>query len=267
MTAPDRGKLRRADRGAAALFALFAGCAGPPTTPPPAPTPSPAAGAAPAADEPWRPLFDGSTLAHWTSVAFGGEGSVHIDGGRLILEPGSPLTGVLADQELPASYELDLLAARLLGNDFFCGLTFPVADAHLTLVLGGWGGAVCGLSSLDGLDAAHNDTRHLRAFARGAQIAIRVRVEPERVSVALDGVPFLDCDLHGRALSLRAEMEPCRGLAIASYATRASIARCAWRPLAPGGDGAARIRPGTARGAPQSGRQEQQPLGGGGAAR
>jgi len=68
-------------------------------------------------------------------------------------------------------------------------------------------------------------------------------------------------------LRVRAEMEPCRGLAIASYATRTSIARCAWRPRAPGGDGDGRIRPGTARGAPQSDRRERQPLGGGGAAR
>jgi hypothetical protein len=250
MTAPRRC----AQLLAAPLLAVaFAGCAGPPPVPPPASTPSPAAAAA----EPWRPLFDGSSLAHWTSIAFGGEGSVHVDGGRLILEPGSPLTGVLADQELPASYELDLLAARLMGNDFFCGLTFPVADAHLTLVLGGWGGAVCGLSSLDGLDAAHNDTRRLRAFARGAQTAIRVRVEPERVSVMLDGVPFLDCDLHGRALSLRAEMEPCSGLAIASYATRASIARCAWRPLGIRDNGGAR-----ADGGPQSCQRPQLLLGG-----
>jgi hypothetical protein len=240
-----------------AALAAFAACAGPSAAPAPAPTRPPAADAAAAAEEPWRPLFDGSSLAHWTPIEFGGEGSVHVDGGRLILEPGSPLTGVLADQQLPASYELDLLAARLMGNDFFCGLTFPVADAHLTLVLGGWGGAVCGLSSLDGLDAAHNDTRRLRAFARGAQTAIRVRVEPERVAVELDGVPFLDCDLHGRALSLRAEMAPCRGLAIASYLTRASIARCAWRPLGNRANGSTR-----ADGGPHSCGQRQLLLGG-----
>jgi len=253
MTAPRRCA---APSRAALSLAVFAACAGPPPAPPPVATPSSAADAA-ATEEAWRPLFDGSSLAHWTSIEFGGEGSVHVDGGRLILEPGSPLTGVLADQQLPASYELDLLAARLMGNDFFCGLTFPVADAYLTLVLGGWGGAVCGLSSLDGQDAAHNDTRRLRAFARGAQTAIRVRVEPEHVAVELDGVPFLDCDLHGRALSLRAEMEPCRGLAIASYSTRASIARCAWRPLGNRGTGGAR-----ADGGPQSCGPGQHLLGG-----
>ena len=159
-------------------LALVAGCASPPLEPGPA----------------WHSLFDGQHLAPWTSVSFGGEGSVTVDQGRMVLEPGGPLTGVITDPGLPASYELRLSAVRLLGNDFFCGLTFPVRGRHLTLVLGGWGGAVCGLSSLDGLDAARNQTRTLRHFPNGVPVTVLLRVTPDRVTVDLNDAPFLAAD-------------------------------------------------------------------------
>lgn len=162
---------------------------------------------------------------------------MHQEGGVLVLEPGSPLTGVLLAADLPERYELEVCAARLQGNDFFCALTFPVAGAHLTLVLGGWGGTVCGLSNLDGLDAAHNDTRRLHHFETGVVQRVRLVVTPARVAVTLAGEPFLACDLRGRQLSLRAEMAPCRPLAVASYATRAAVASVRWRPLPDTADG------------------------------
>jgi hypothetical protein len=164
-------------------------------------------------------------------VSFGGEGSVTVDQGRMVLEPGGPLTGVITDPGLPASYELRLSAVRLLGNDFFCGLTFPVRGRHLTLVLGGWGGAVCGLSSLDGLDAARNQTRTLRHFPNGVPVTVLLRVTPDRVTVDLNDAPFLAADLNGHELSLRAEMDPCVPLGFATFATRAALLSCAWRPL------------------------------------
>jgi hypothetical protein len=36
------------------------------------------------------------------------------------------------------------------GSDFFAALTFPVNDLFCTLINGGWGGMLVGLSSLDG---------------------------------------------------------------------------------------------------------------------
>ena len=179
----------------------------------------------------WQRLFDGEHLAPWTSVSFGGEGSVSIQDGRMVLEPGGPLTGVITDPHLPLAYELRLSAVRLMGNDFFCGLTFPVRGKHLTLVLGGWGGAVCGLSSLDGQDAARNPTRTLRHFPNGIPVTVLLRVTEDRVTVDLNGEPFLATDLAGHELSLRAEMDPCVPLGFASFATRSALLSCEWRPL------------------------------------
>jgi hypothetical protein len=180
---------------------------------------------------PWQSLFDGEHVAPWTSVSFGGEGTVSIQDGRMVLEPGGPLTGVITDPHLPMAYELRLSAVRLLGNDFFCGLTFPVRGKHLTLILGGWGGAVCGLSSLDGQDAARNPTRTLRHFPNGIPVTVLLRVTQDRVTVDLDGRHFLAADLGGHELSLRAEMDPCVPLGFASFATRAALLSCEWRPL------------------------------------
>ena len=55
-------------------------------------------------------------------------------------------------------YEVNLDAKRVAGNDFFCGITFPVGKRFCSLIVGGWGGATVGLSSIDGKDAAENET-------------------------------------------------------------------------------------------------------------
>jgi hypothetical protein len=67
---------------------------------------------------------------------------------------GSNLTGVTGTGEVPAGdYEIELQAMRLAGSDFFCGLMFPVQTDHCSLIVGGWGGALVGLSSLNFHDA------------------------------------------------------------------------------------------------------------------
>ena len=45
-------------------------------------------------EEPAMVLFDGQTLGAFRSSAFGGDGEIHVEDGRMILEMGSPLTGV-----------------------------------------------------------------------------------------------------------------------------------------------------------------------------
>jgi hypothetical protein len=211
---------RTAALAAAGLSALLAACSGS-AAPPAAP-----------AGPPFVPLFDGRSLDGFAITDFGGQGRVHVEQGRLILEPGSPLTGVHWTRPPPAGrYELEFRAARLRGDDFFAGVTFPVGGEHLTLVLGGWGGAVCGLSSLDGQDASRNETRWLMHFERGRPYRVAIRSMPERVEIQVDDAVRCAVDLRGRRLSLRAEMEPCRPLGIASFATRAAVWDLRWRPL------------------------------------
>jgi len=109
-------------------------------------------------------------------------------------------------------------------------VTFPVHDAHLTLVLGGWGGSLCGISSLDGEDASNNETRTLRRFEEGRDYRVLLRVRQDHLEVDLDGAPLLRAALEGRALSLRPEVELSRPLGIASFGTRARVRALRWRP-------------------------------------
>ena len=190
------------------------------------------AGCRSTAGERWLELFDGRTLAGFAVTDFGGQGDVVVRAGRLHLGIGSPLTGVTWTGPLPhGDYELELVASRVLGTDFFAALTFPIGGDCLTLVFGGWGGSVGGLSCLDGADASRNPTRRVRAFPNGTEARLRLAVVGERVTVHVDGAPWLDADLAGARRTLRPEVELSRPLGLASYASEGAVSVLRWRPL------------------------------------
>lgn len=181
----------------------------------------------------WKPLFDGKTLANWKSTDFGGEGSVTVKNGTIVLEMGSYMTGITwTGGELPlTNYEVELEAMRLSGSDFFCGLTFPVRDNSCSFIVGGWGGTMVGLSSLDGADASENETSTLMNFESNRWYRIRVRVEPERIRTWIDDKPVVDVDIRGRRVSIRLEMEESRPLGIATWLTGAALRNIRLRTL------------------------------------
>lgn len=157
---------------------------------------------------------------------------MHLEGEAFVLHRGEPLTGVTFSQPVPeGDYELTLDATKLEGHDFFVGLTFPVpaAEGHLTLVLGGWGGALCGLSCIDDEDASSNETKFFEGFDTGQEYAVRLEVEGPRIRVEVDGERVIDFDSTGHELSLRTEVEPCRPLGIATFLTKARIRNLRWR--------------------------------------
>lgn len=196
-----------------------------------------AAGADPAD---WRPLFDGQKLGDWKATPFGGEGEVTAADGVLRIAMGADLSGVTWQGKFPRqAYELSLEARRVDGSDFFCGLTFPVGEDHCSLILGGWGGAVVGLSSIDGEDAANNATTKVIPFDDGRWYAVTVRVTPERIVCFLDGEPVINQPLEGHTISVREEVIPSQPLGIATYATSAELRAIRWRPVeAPAGPAA-----------------------------
>jgi len=181
----------------------------------------------------WLPLFDGMTLGGWKSTPFGGEGEVRVEAGAIRLGMGSDMTGITWSEEFPKQdYEIEFEARRVDGNDFFCGLTFPVGDDPCSLILGGWGGGVVGLSSIDGEDAANNATTVVRAFKAGQWYAVRVRVTKERIECFLDGERVVDQPRAGHTISIRESVEPSRPLGVATYATVAELRNLRWRPAA-----------------------------------
>ena len=92
-------------------------------------------------------LFDGKTLDGWEITAFGTQGPVFVSEGKIILGYGDGCTGITLKNEFPkVNYKVSLEARKTSGNDFFCGMTFPVNDQFCSLIVGGWGGPVVGLS-------------------------------------------------------------------------------------------------------------------------
>lgn len=183
--------------------------------------------------EPWRTLFDGSDWDGWESISFGGEGEVEIVDGSAILPMGSPLTGIRPPQPLPQrmDYEVEVKAARISGNDFFCGLTFPVAESSATVVLGGWGGGLCGLSCVDDEDASYNQTRSYHSFEYGRVYTLRVRVTSQKITTWVDDVVLFEQAIVDHKISLRTEMLPSEPFGVCSFLTRAAIHSVRWRPL------------------------------------
>ena len=173
----------------------------------------------------WRPLFDGKTLAGWKPTEFVGEGPVRVENGQILLEAGTDLTGITwQGPRLPTtSYELALQAMRVKGSDFFAGVTFPVADSFCSLILGGWGGTVVGLSSINGRDASENETSQSITFENGRWYTVRIRVTPAAIEVWLDDRRIINQDLKGNTFDTRIEMEPSKPLGIASWRTTAAI--------------------------------------------
>jgi hypothetical protein len=173
----------------------------------------------------WKPLFDGRTLAGWAQTDFSGRGQVHCESGLMILDMGDSLTGVNSTNAAPkVNYEIALEAMKLQGSDFFCGLTFPVKDSFCSLILGGWGGTVVGLSSIEGQDASENETTQFENFETGKWYRVRLRVTDKKIEAWLDDKQIVNLITEGRTIALRfGEIESSKPLGIASYETAAAL--------------------------------------------
>jgi Domain of Unknown Function (DUF1080) len=182
-----------------------------------------------------EPLFDGKTLTNWQPSKFHGQGTVTIENGEIILGSGKDLTGITwSGPALPTTnYELTLQARRLEGRDFFAGITFPVGDSFCSLILGGWGGTVVGLSSINGIDASENSTSQSIDFEQQRWYDIRIGVTPEKIDSWLDGKHIIEQSLKGNQIDIRIEVEPSRPLGIASWRTKAALRDIRLRRLAP----------------------------------
>jgi hypothetical protein len=179
----------------------------------------------------WQSLFDGKSLQGWREAPFKGHAGVTVDNGAMVLGAGSPMTGATFSGSFPkANYELRFEAVRLQGNDFFASLTFPVGESFCTWVTGGWGGDIVGLSSLDGWDAADNETRTYFNFVTGRWYALRLQVAGDRIQAWIDDKPIINVDIAGRTVGIRfADMKLSAPLGFASYLTKGAVRKVEYR--------------------------------------
>jgi hypothetical protein len=192
-----------------------------------------AAPTAPFEGEGWQRLLDGKSLTGWKETAFGGRGEVECRSNMVVLNTGDPFTGISLTNPFPEmDYEIALDAMRVSGSDFFCGLTFPVSNSFCSLIVGGWGGSLLGLSSIDGMDASENETTKFMNFERGKWYRIRVRVTTDRIEGWLDQDKVIDVVTKDRRISLRAgEIEMSVPLGICSWQTTGAIREVRFRKV------------------------------------
>jgi hypothetical protein len=191
------------------------------------PTTRPSGATTRAADKNVIELFDGKTLKNWKSTEFGGEGDVSVENGQIVVGAGSTLSGVTwTGGDLPkVNYEIELDAMKLNGSDFFLALTFPYKNSAASLVLGGWGGSLCGISSINGNDAANNEHTTTRDFPKNKWVHVRLRVTPDRIKAWLDHDdenPILDVDTTDVEIGTRADIDAARPLGLSTFQTSAA---------------------------------------------
>lgn len=148
---------------------------------------------------------------------------------------GETMTAVRWTGEPPTPpFELELMAKRIDGTDFFCAVTFPVRgpDECVTLIVGGWGGGTVGISSIDGKDASENESTSLHAFETDVWYAIRLVRNGERIETWINGEKVIDVDTTGKTLALRpGPIEECAPFGLATWQTTAVIRNVRWKPL------------------------------------
>lgn len=202
------------------------------------------AGEAPPPPNEARSLFDGRGLGPWRASAFDSQTEVRVEPGfrgegpAIVVPRSTYLAGINLDPATPLprmNYELTLEAMKLEGGDFFCGLTFPVATSACTLIVGGWGGGVTGISCIDNSDASDNETTTGRTYETGRWYRIRVRVTPAKLEAWIDDEQVVDFETTGRKLDLRfGDIKHSLPLGLAAYETGAAYRNIRLRPLPAG---------------------------------
>ncbi len=208
-----------------AVIFLLDGCCTRPApsdiTKPPAPAPAVASAGLPLHQATIE--LDGQPVAGWRVTDFAGRGEVRAEPDRILLEMGY-MTGITWTNTFPKTdYELNLDAMRVDGSDFFCGLTFPVGNDPCSFIVGGWGGGVVGLSSIDGEDAANNETTKYMNFEKGRWYHIRLRVTRSSIEAWIDEDKVVNIVTTDRAISIRTEMEITRPFGIATWSTTGAV--------------------------------------------
>ncbi len=182
----------------------------------------------PAPRSEWKLVSDEFAPA-WKASGIFEEGKVLIHDGEITLQPGQPMTGVRFDAWMSAGlpvtrYSIEFEAMRVEGNDFFGTVTFPVKDAHVSLVVGGWGGTLVGISSIDEMDASENNTHGNGYFENNCWHKVRIEVRDEELRAWINDKLFVNTSTKGHRLGLRSgDIEKCLPFGFASYATQSRV--------------------------------------------
>jgi len=195
-----------------------------------------------AATEKWIPLFDGESTVGWSIPIYGGDGEVDVQEGNLVIGRGEMMTGIRYEKEFPKiNYEIRYEARRTQGYDFFAACTFPVKESFCTLVNGGWGGGLTGLSSIDGYDASDNSFSTHHDYRENAWYRFRIRVLDDKIQVWITDQDkegnwgkeesVIELETEDRRLSTRLEMERYKPFAFCTWNAEGQLRKIEYRMI------------------------------------
>ena len=150
-------------------------------------------------------LFNGTDLTGWEITDFAGSGEIKVKEGELQIAMGELISGInLTHDNIPrTNYELEAEALKVDGDDFFCAITFPLGETYATFIPGGWGGSLVGISSIDGMDAAENETASFKKFEKNQWYRFKIRVTDKKLQCFIDEEMVVDLPLEDRNIALR----------------------------------------------------------------
>jgi hypothetical protein len=180
-------------------------------------------------------LFDGKSLDGWSKTDFTRPGEVKVEDGAIVLGLGRPMTGITSNRkDLPRTdFELSFEAMRRDGSDFFAAATFPVGDGYITLVNGGWGGNVTGLSSIDGVDASENETTTFVKYQDKTWYRFRIRVTAAVIRCWIDDKLIVRVEHQDRQVRTRIEVRANEPLGFAAWESSGAVRKIELRKLTP----------------------------------
>lgn len=182
----------------------------------------------------WKKLIDSPKMEGFESINFGGEGDVTFNDGVLKLGSGLPMTGIrYTKKDFPKeNFEIRWKARRVSGSDFFVCLTFPVGEEHCSLICGGWGGGLIGISNINGNNASENHTTRYSGFKNGQWYTFRIKVDGKQVTAWVEGEedPIV-VEREGTTFSVRAESRPTRPLGYAGFESVVEVKDWEYREL------------------------------------
>ena len=166
--------------------------------------------------------------------------------GVLVLGKGAPFCAVKYEGKediLPRKgYEISWDAMRVEGSDFFSALTFPVLrkddkgkDVCASLVTGGWGGWVVGISSVGHQFASENETTRSYEFVSGRWYRFSLQVTPQVIRCLINGKEQFKLDTRDKVLSMHpSEIQKCEPLGFSTYDTTGALRNVQIRALKDG---------------------------------
>jgi hypothetical protein len=176
-------------------------------------------------------LFAADQVQHWKAADMPDAGKAEVRDGEAVISPGGPMSGLQYDnwerggfplRDYTVSYE----AMRVDGGDFFAALIFPVRSIEtcVTLIVGGWGGGLVGISSIDGDDASNNSTRSEQNFENGKWYRLKLEVRDDEIKAWIDNRIVINTSIKGRTIGLRpGYIEKCAPFGLATFGSTGRV--------------------------------------------